>query len=470
MKRSNLVLAVALGSTVLVSGCATMEQHGGKIIGALGGAAAGALACDGEPVCIAAGLVGGLVLGELYDNRQEQLRKLAEERGIALESQQVKTFNSGKTNGLEMAINDGGMFEVGSDELKTKARLDLMAVATIYRGDNPQKILVIGHSDASGSDAFNQTLSESRARAVAKLFEEVGVPSTQIYFQGAGESQPIATNDTREGRSANRRVEIVEIDSEQSLAAYNLQRQNNRKYLVHSNRTTSEKEVIRQRVEATPISEPTVAGKTQKAKPAPPVKALVDFGGQAASSDFSQILQASGDTNTDSGGIGFSLFSKAVANTTIEPSPCFMDSPRVTGDIQNLGNGQKLDAAELDMADYWPGLNGNVWLDTVNGHMVAYQDLRVMRQTGSAQGKPTVRVYKDISDDETADFVTQPYVESYPGENGLLLRTYFNEGDPLLCMDVVMPNTGGKSAKAGLLYYARGQSLYEQEITLKRLR
>ncbi|WP_404367476.1 OmpA family protein [Marinobacter sp.] len=470
MNRSNLALAVALGSTVLVSGCATMDQHGGKILGAVSGAAIGALACDGEPTCIAAGLIGGLVLGDLYDKRQEKLRKLAQERGISLESQQVKTFNSSKKNALEMAINDGGMFKVGSDKLKTKAKQDLMAIASVYRGDNPQKLLVIGHSDASGSDAFNQTLSESRARTVARLFEEVGVPSDQIYFQGAGESQPIATNDTKTGRSANRRVEIVEIDSEKSLAAYNLQRQNDSKYLAHSNRTASEKDAIRKRVKDTPKPEPIVAEQTKKAKPAPAVKALVDFGGKPASSDFSQIAQATGDTNTDSGGISFSLFSEAVAGGPAELSPCYMDAPRVTGSIQNLATGQKLNVADLDMSDYWPGLNGNVWHDTVNGHMVAYQDLRVMRASGSPEGRPTVRVYEDIGNDKTADFVAQPHIESYPGQSGLLLRTYFTPEDPMECMDVVMPNTGSKTAKAGVLYYAQGEGIYEQNVTLQRLR
>lgn len=483
MKQSNLAMAVALGSTVLVSGCAnfsqnmekvrqTVGENSGKLVGTLAGAAAGALACDGDPVCIAAGAVGGLILGNLYDKRQKELRKVAEERGINIETNDVKTFNSDKHNGHEMAINEGAMFEVGSADLKTKSRLDLMHFATIYR-DKPQKILVIGHSDASGSDTYNQQLSERRARTVAKLFEEVGVPSDQIYFQGAGESQPIATNDTPEGRSMNRRVEIVEIDSEQALAAYNLQRQNNRKYLTHSNRTAEEKEQVRKRVKATPkqepASEPTVAAKKPVAKPIPAAKALVDFGGRPASSDFTQITRAAGDTSSDSNGISFSLFSKAVADTPSTLSPCFMEAPRITGDIQNLGTGKKLDVADLDMTDFWPGLNGNVWYDTLNGHMVAYQDLRVMRDSGSPQGRPTVRVYENVQDDKTADFVSEPHIESYPGEKGLLLRTYFTEDDPMQCMDVVMPNNGKDAAKAGVLYYAEGQGLYEQEITLRRI-
>lgn len=468
MRKQQFALAASMGSIALLSGCAAMEQHGGKIIGGLGGAALGALACEGDPACIAAGLVGGLVLGDLYDKRQERLRQIAEEKDIALESKQLKTFNSDKTNGLELSINEGGMFESGKANLKTKARLDLMAIATVYR-DATQKILVIGHSDASGPDAFNQKLSEKRARTVAKLFEEVGVPAGQVYFQGAGESQPIATNNTPGGRAINRRVEVIEIDSEQSLAAYNLERQNDRKYLAHSNRTSEEKADIRKRVKASPVAQKPAASTAQPAL-SPSSLALLDFGGVPASDDFSQITQAAGSTENDSGGISFSMFSKAVADEPLNLSPCYMDAPRVSGDIQNLATGQKLAASKLDMSEFWPGLNGSIWYDVVNGHGVGYVDLVVAKQTGIPQGRPTVKVYENVENEKTADYVTQPHIESYPGDKGLLLRTYFASDQPIQCMDVVLANGSGQAAKAGVLYYASGESIYESKIMLERLR
>ncbi|WP_158222368.1 OmpA family protein [Tamilnaduibacter salinus] len=481
MRKTQLAVAVSACSIVLMtSGCGNMQknlkENAGKIGGVVVGAATGALACDGDPACIAAGAFTGLVLGDLYDKRQEELRKIAEEKDIKLETKTVQTFNSDKENGLELAINEGEMFDVGSSDLKTEARLDLMTVATVYR-EKPQKILVIGHTDATGSNAHNQRLSEKRARTVAELFQEVGVPADQIYFQGAGESQPVATNDTKSGRSTNRRVEVVEIDSEESLSAYNLQRKNDSKYLAHSNRTSEEKAEIRRKVQSTPKTVPTPEKEPKVAEtapkqpvPAPDVKALIDFGGQPASDDFSQIVQAAGDAREKSG-ISFSLFPKAVASAApTDLSPCYMEAPRVTGDIQNLGTGKKLDTGEINMADYWPGLNGNVWLDTVNGHMVAYQDLRVIRDSAAPQGKPTVRIYEDVERDKEADFVAQPYIESYPGENGLLLRTYFKESEPMQCMDFVMPNRGSGSSKAGVLYYAKGQGIYEQEIQLTRIK
>ncbi|MBZ2169471.1 OmpA family protein [Marinobacter sp. F4216] len=507
MKRSNLAAAVALGSSVLVSGCASMasfkegasefgtavSESAGKIGGAILGAGIGYLACDGDPRCIVAGAFVGTVLGEVYDQRQEQLRRLAEEKNIDLETRTVKTFNfeADSENALELAINEGGMFEVGSDRLKTKARMDLMSIAVIYRQQtdaSPEKqkvldnskILIIGHSDATGSEAYNRQLSERRAHTVAKLFAEVGVPSDRLYFQGAGESQPVATNDTPEGRSANRRVEIVEIDSEPSLAAYNLQRQNDRKYLAHSNRTAEEKADIRKRVKPEPeqVSQPAVAA----SKPAPEPKsapvsaptpspssvALLDFGGAPASADFSRIQQAAGSTKSDS---GIPLFSKAFADDQVSLSPCYMEAPRVTGDIQNLATGKKLDASELDMADLWPGLNGSVWYDgSVNGHGIGYDGLVVAKGAGIPKGRPTVKIYENVQADLAPDYVSEPHIESYPGEKGLLLRTYFEENHPVACMDVVMAKTASPSTKAAVLYYAAGDTIYEKNIELKRIK
>jgi outer membrane protein OmpA-like peptidoglycan-associated protein len=82
------------------------------------------------------------------------------------------------------------------------------------------KLVIIGHSDDTGSSTKNAELSEARAKTVAELFKAKGVPETNIYYQGAGDIYPIADNRTLEGQAKNRRVEIVELPSDQSLATY----------------------------------------------------------------------------------------------------------------------------------------------------------------------------------------------------------------------------------------------------------
>jgi len=68
---------------------------------------------------------------------------------------------------------------------------------------------IVGHTDSVGSEAYNQGLSERRAQAVAQYLENGGISRSNMIVEGMGESQPIATNDTREGRAQNRRVEIT---------------------------------------------------------------------------------------------------------------------------------------------------------------------------------------------------------------------------------------------------------------------
>ena len=76
--------------------------------------------------------------------------------------------------------------------------------------DNPNKILhIIGHTDSVGDDEVNQWLSEQRANSVKKYFTDLGIKQTQIIATAKGETEPIATNSTIEGRQKNRRIELL---------------------------------------------------------------------------------------------------------------------------------------------------------------------------------------------------------------------------------------------------------------------
>lgn len=88
-----------------------------------------------------------------------------------------------------------------------KAQLDDLVV---FMNEHPQaKVEVTGHTDSSGPEAYNQKLSEKRAQAVATALEEKGIAASRITATGQGESNPVASNKTAEGREQNRRVEIV---------------------------------------------------------------------------------------------------------------------------------------------------------------------------------------------------------------------------------------------------------------------
>lgn len=90
-----------------------------------------------------------------------------------------------------------------------KAAIQQLAQELNSRGANVQKITVVGNTDSKGSDAYNQKLSERRAAAVGNYLIENGVPATLIEAYGNGERNPVASNDTAEGRAQNRRVDIT---------------------------------------------------------------------------------------------------------------------------------------------------------------------------------------------------------------------------------------------------------------------
>src|SRR6185437_11995112 len=81
-------------------------------------------------------------------------------------------------------------------------------------------VVLVGHTDDTGSDAMNATLSQQRARTVAEVFRAAGVSPDRIYYQGAGSSLPVGDNRTEEGRARNRRVEVMELPPGSDVAQY----------------------------------------------------------------------------------------------------------------------------------------------------------------------------------------------------------------------------------------------------------
>ena len=101
------------------------------------------------------------------------------------------------------------LFDTGSHTLKPGAREKLAKISGILLAHPGLTLQIEGHTDSVGSDEFNQQLSERRADAVRDFLAEQGVPVSSITARGFGKTQPVATNDTPEGRQRNRRVELV---------------------------------------------------------------------------------------------------------------------------------------------------------------------------------------------------------------------------------------------------------------------
>lgn len=131
---------------------------------------------------------------------------------LANAQQQLADLQAKQTDrGVVVTLGDV-LFDTGQATLKPGADLAINRLAT-YLSSNPHtKVLVEGHTDSRGSDAYNEALSERRANAVAAALETRGIPADQVQTAGRGKGYPVASNDTPEGRQQNRRVEIVFSD------------------------------------------------------------------------------------------------------------------------------------------------------------------------------------------------------------------------------------------------------------------
>jgi len=159
----------------------------GTIIGAAAGAAAG----------------GGL--GYWMDRQEQELRQqLADERAAhAIEVERVRE------DLLRLVLDSEVSFDVNSTAIKPAFHTTLAKMAEVLAKYEQNRLTVVGHTDSTGSEAYNQSLSERRADAVLWELVGRGVPRAQLTAIGRGESEPRADNATKAGRQQNRRVEIL---------------------------------------------------------------------------------------------------------------------------------------------------------------------------------------------------------------------------------------------------------------------
>ncbi|MEO6149006.1 MAG: OmpA family protein, partial [Mucilaginibacter sp.] len=116
--------------------------------------------------------------------------------------------------GIIVKFDSGILFDVDKTALKSAAQTNLENLATSLKNNPQTNISVIGHTDGTGSDTYNQDLSVRRAQAVKTFITSNGVDGSRLTTVGKGESEPIGDNNTVDGRSQNRRVEIVIVANE----------------------------------------------------------------------------------------------------------------------------------------------------------------------------------------------------------------------------------------------------------------
>lgn len=155
------------------------------------------------------------VLLEVRERQAQLATERAEKRGREVEEARARLaeLQAQQTErGMVLTLGDV-LFDTGQASLRPGAALTLNRLAKFLH-ENPQtRIVIEGHTDARGSDAYNEELSRRRAAAVSDALEIRGVPRDRFQIDGRGEAFPVASNDTPAGRQRNRRVEIVFSDA-----------------------------------------------------------------------------------------------------------------------------------------------------------------------------------------------------------------------------------------------------------------
>jgi outer membrane protein OmpA-like peptidoglycan-associated protein len=205
-------IAICAVVVTALSACAADDPNRRAKTGAAIGAVTGAVigkqvsGARGAPIVGAVvGAIAGGAVGNYMDKQKAELeRQLAEE--AARKELQITELADGS---LKIGIASDVSFDVDSAQLKPDALDTYAKIANVLKTYDKTVVHIVGHTDSTGSDQYNQSLSERRASSVASYMGGQGLPGTRIRLEGRGEREPIATNETADSRKRNRRVDIV---------------------------------------------------------------------------------------------------------------------------------------------------------------------------------------------------------------------------------------------------------------------
>jgi len=210
MKR---IVCAGIAVTMALGGCAQMQTKTGQgaAVGTAAGAAVGAGLGQaigkntkgtllGAAIGAVAGGLTGAAVGNYMDKQEQAMRDALAQSEAASVKREMDV--------LSVTFKGDVSFDVNSATLKPGALDEINRVAGILNQYPQTTILIAGHTDSTGAEEYNQKLSERRAESVRTALIGQGVAPGRVATVGYGESKPIASNDTPEGRQLNRRVEI----------------------------------------------------------------------------------------------------------------------------------------------------------------------------------------------------------------------------------------------------------------------
>lgn len=197
---------------IAITGCKSIDPYTGEeqfsqtskyaLGGVLAGAAAGQIAgkdTNSTLTGAVAGALAGAGLGYYFDRQEEALRAELQRTGVSLKR---------VDNKLQLVMPGNLTFNSSSSDIRSNFYEVLDSVSKVLNEYDKTDVFVSGHTDNTGKNSYNMSLSKNRADSVVKYLKSRGVQGTRITSQGLGSKYPAASNSTSKGRESNRRVEI----------------------------------------------------------------------------------------------------------------------------------------------------------------------------------------------------------------------------------------------------------------------
>ena len=208
MKRILTLITILVTSLALVS--CTGTQKGAVIGGSTGALIGGIIGKQSGNTALGA-IIGAGVGGATGATIGHYMDKQAEELDADLQGAKVERVGEG----IKITFDSGILFDVNKAALRPAAQTNLQSLAQVLNKYADTNVLIEGHTDSDGTEEHNLDLSKQRAQAVANYLAGLSVDATRMTQMGYGESQPVMSNETADGKQANRRVEIAIMANEE---------------------------------------------------------------------------------------------------------------------------------------------------------------------------------------------------------------------------------------------------------------
>ncbi|MEW6050298.1 MAG: OmpA family protein [Candidatus Zixiibacteriota bacterium] len=214
--RKSIVLFVLVVFTVNLLGCGSWKKRDkGAAIGTGAGAVIGGVIGHEAGNTAVGAILGAVVGGAAGAYIGHQMDKQAEEMKRDLEGAHIERIGEG----IKITFESGILFDVNKSDLRTEAKTNLQKLAVILNKYPDTDVLIEGHTDADGSSEHNRELSIRRANSVGSYMTLQQVMGNRLKMMGYGEDQPVASNETVDGKQLNRRVEIAVFANDKLKAA-----------------------------------------------------------------------------------------------------------------------------------------------------------------------------------------------------------------------------------------------------------